>query len=69
MVHRHRDAGLRQVFVSQAHPVQRVVFEQSGLLGQLHQYLALGGRGGRGAALDQQAADPILQRLDPLRDG
>ncbi|KAG0950446.1 hypothetical protein G6F31_013784 [Rhizopus arrhizus] len=69
VVHRHRNAGLGQVLVGQAHPVQRVVFEQGGLFGQLHQYLALGGGGGRGAALDQQAADPVLQRLDPLRDG
>ncbi|MFH7456813.1 hypothetical protein, partial [Pseudomonas syringae group genomosp. 7] len=36
----YRDAGLWQILVGQTHPVQRIVFEQGGLLGQLHQQLA-----------------------------
>ena len=58
---------MRQVFVGQAHPVQRVVLQQGSLFGQLHQHLALGGGHGGGGALDQQPSYPVFQRLDPLR--
>ena len=69
MVHRHGDAGVRQVLIGDAHAVQRIVLEQGGLFGQLHQHLALGGGDRWGRTFDQQAADPVLQRLDPLGDG
>ncbi|MNN57156.1 hypothetical protein D3C81_1721250 [compost metagenome] len=67
MVDRDRDAGARQFAVGDADALERIALQQGGLFGQLHQHLAFQRGLGGDAAFDQQLADPVLQRLDPLR--
>ncbi|MCY1534326.1 hypothetical protein D9M68_696940 [compost metagenome] len=69
VVDRHGNAGVGHVVIRHAQPVQRVVLQQRGLLGQPNQHLAVGRGRRRHRALHQQAAHAVFQRLDPLRHG
>ncbi|KAG0752785.1 hypothetical protein G6F22_021720 [Rhizopus arrhizus] len=67
VVDRDGDAGVGNLVVRHAQPIQCIVFQERRLFRQLHQHLAVRRSGRRHGSLDEQAAHAVFQRLDSLR--